>query len=166
MSSKFITSVLSILILGVSFVFTYAKSNAEASLEGREMPTLSLPILEGGERTFQSIAENAALLITYASWCGTCKAEHPFLMELQAEGVPLYGIAWLDKPEKTSRFLKDLGNPFIWTFVDEDAKKTRSLGVTGTPETFVLIDGKIIYKHAGPIDRKIWDDVLKPMMSM
>ena len=36
-------------------------------------------------------------------------------------------------------------------------------GVYGVPETFLVsADGTILLRHAGPIDRRVLDDILRP----
>ena len=39
------------------------------------------------------------LLNVFASWCGPCVAEIPVLLQLQAMGVEINGVAIHDKPE-------------------------------------------------------------------
>jgi cytochrome c biogenesis protein CcmG/thiol:disulfide interchange protein DsbE len=89
----------------------------------------------------------------FASWCGPCQVEHPILMHLAREkGIPIYGIAYKDKPQDTRDWLKRLGDPFIRIGVDGDGRAGIDWGITGVPETF-LIDakGRIRYRHVGPI---------------
>ena len=73
------------------------------------------------------------------------------------------GIAYKDKPEDSRRFLAQYGNPFAAVGVDRDGAVGMGWGVYGVPETF-LVDagGTIVLRHAGPIDRRVLDEVLRP----
>jgi cytochrome c biogenesis protein CcmG/thiol:disulfide interchange protein DsbE len=89
----------------------------------------------------------------FASWCVPCRAEHPVLMQLQAESdVRLYGINQKDAAENAVAFLTELGNPYTRVGADTDNRVSIDWGVYGVPETFVVdADGVITYKHVGPL---------------
>ncbi len=96
--------------------------------------------------------EGPALVNIFASWCVPCRAEHPLLTRLAADGVAIYGIAYKDRPEAAHAFLAELGNPYRKVGLDEDGRAGLEWGVTGVPETFVL-DGEstVVFKHTGPL---------------
>ena len=124
-------------------------------LIGKPVPELALPALIGGTPlTHETLKNGKPLLVNFfASWCVPCRAEHENLMLLASEaGLPIVGIAYKDPPEKSKRFLDDLGNPFSLTAMDQDGRAAIDWGVTGVPESF-LIDGNgiIRYRHWGPI---------------
>ena len=48
----------------------------------------------------------------WASWCPPCRAEHPTLKALSAEGVRVVGVNMMDDPENALAFLGEAGNPF------------------------------------------------------
>ena len=61
-------------------------------------------------------------------------------------------INYKDKPENARRFLGSLGNPFQAIGVDEAGRTAIDWGVYGVPETFLVgKDGRIAYKHVGPL---------------
>ena len=88
-------------------------------------------------------------------------------MELQAsDKITIHGINWREEsPDGGSAWLKRYGDPYSLVGDDPHSKAAIAFGVTGAPETF-LIDQKgiIRYKHIGPINRKIWKDLLWPMI--
>ena len=57
-------------------------------------------------------APGVKLVNFWASWCGPCRVEHPLLKALAAEGVPVIGINYKDRPENALGFLRDLGDPY------------------------------------------------------
>ncbi len=89
----------------------------------------------------------------WASWCGPCRVEHPWITALSQEGHTVYGINYKDTPEGAERFLAELGNPFERIGVDDTGRIGIDWGVYGVPETFVIDgQGRIAYKHVGPIN--------------
>lgn len=124
-------------------------------LIGKPVPEFSLPALNGGALiTQQSLKTGKPLMVNFfASWCVPCRAEHESLMYLATElHLPIVGIAYNDRPEKSKLFLENLGNPFSQVAADEEGRVLIEWGASGVPESF-LIDGNgiIRYRHWGPI---------------
>jgi cytochrome c biogenesis protein CcmG/thiol:disulfide interchange protein DsbE len=89
-----------------------------------------------------------------------CIAENPQLLALKAKGVPIIGIAWKDQPQDTRNFLNQHENPYVRTLSDPDARIGVQMGITGVPETFIVMpDGTITDKLAGPIVPQAVDSV-------
>jgi len=113
--------------------------------EGAQVPGFSRADLTDGRVSVVNI---------WASWCGPCRLEHEYLVELRElrPGAQLFGINYKDSPDAASRFLRQLGNPFDAVGEDRRGRAGVEWGVTGVPETFVVDgDGTIIYKLVGPI---------------
>lgn len=136
-------------------------SQLPSALIGKPAPSLLLPPLEGlfsknvqvpgfDPSTFQG---QVTLVNVWASWCVPCQTEHPQLMRLETDNrFRLIGINYKDAPENARRFLGRYGNPFVAVGVDSNGRAGIEWGVYGVPETFLIgRDGKIIYKHIGPI---------------
>ncbi len=101
----------------------------------------------------------------FASWCTPCRAEHPVLMELAAQGVTVIGINYKDKPEAAQAFVDELGNPFIAIGQDQNGRAGIDYGITGVPETFVIgADGKILTNWASPLDQSIVEKRILPAL--
>ena len=93
------------------------------------------------------------LLNVWASWCASCRDEHPLLMQLAAaNAVPIYGLDYKDKPDAGRAWLAQNGNPYTASALDLDGRVGIDYGVYGVPETF-LIDkqGIVRYKQIGPL---------------
>ncbi|MBC7156698.1 MAG: DsbE family thiol:disulfide interchange protein [Rhodobacteraceae bacterium] len=105
-------------------------------------------------------------LVNYwASWCAPCRAEHPLLTELAAEGIPVYGINYKDSQANALKFLDDLGNPFTAVGADEQGRTAIDWGVYGVPETYVVDgEGRILARVAGAITRNSVAYSLRPAL--
>ena len=122
---------------------------------GTPVPGFSSAALKNGKVT---------LLNVWASWCIPCLAEHPQLVELAKQGVPLYGINYKgDSAEAARRFLTKHGNPFLAVGADETGMTAIDLGVYGVPETFVVDgSGRIVLRYPGPLTAEVVAEKIKP----
>ena len=135
----------------------------------KPLPELALPPIAGRERGLASadLKGQVSLLNIFGSWCVACQVEHPFLMQLKAEGtVPIHGINWRERDEAAGpAWLKRLGDPYTLIGADPDSRAAIGLGVTGAPETFIIdAAGVIRYKHIGPITKENWEKQLWPIV--
>ncbi len=142
-------------------------SNVPSALIDKPVPVFSLPPIEGRNDGFASsdLAGKVSLVNVFASWCLPCRVEHPILMRLADEGVPIYGINIRDTPEDARRFLDRLGNPYRRIGADNNGRVSIDWGVYGYPETFIVDrDGRIRYKHIGPITPRVLDRKIRPKL--
>lgn len=107
------------------------------------------------------------LLNVWASWCVSCRQEHPVLLELSKRGVvPLYGLNYKDEREDAQAWLNRFGNPYRDSASDRDGKAGLDWGVYGVPETFVLDKaGRIRHKHTGPVTEQALSETLLPLVA-
>jgi cytochrome c biogenesis protein CcmG/thiol:disulfide interchange protein DsbE len=123
--------------------------------EGKAVPGITSASLRAGEVTVVNF---------WASWCGPCVQEHPLLVELgQRTGVRIVGVNYKDPPPGGLRFLGRYGNPYAAVGTDPAGRGAIEWGVYGMPETFILAgDGRITFKHVGPISRESLDAKIIP----
>ncbi len=136
-----------------------------SALIGKPLPAFSLPSVEDPQkRLSQADFKGPALVNVWATWCISCKVEHPVLTALSQRGVTIYGINYKDERAAAQKWLREFQNPC--RFDDDDAQGTLGLdlGVYGAPETF-LIDGQGIIRHkfVGVIDERVWQEQLAPL---
>lgn len=130
-----------------------------SALIGQPAPQTSLPPLEGANLPgldSKDFAGKVTLVNVWASWCGPCREEHPFLLGLsQDRRFGIAGLNYKDAPENARRFLGSLGNPYSAIGVDQTGRAAIDWGVYGVPETFLVgKDGKIAFKHVGPLSEQ------------
>jgi cytochrome c biogenesis protein CcmG/thiol:disulfide interchange protein DsbE len=124
-------------------------------LIGKPAPEFQLQQLHASEKTLTS-RDNLGkvwLLNVWASWCVSCREEHPLLVELAKSGiVPVYGLNYKDQREDALRWLKQFGDPYTVSIVDPEGRTGIDYGVYGVPETYVIDkNGVIRYKQIGPV---------------
>ena len=141
-----------------------------SQLIDRPLPQFALPGIEAGAGGGTGIASTAlkgepVLLNIFASWCAACPQEHPVLTRISAEGFPVYGVAWKDKPQDSRDWIARFGNPYKAIAADEAGRTAIDLGVTGVPETFIVdSQGRVRFKQVGPISPEIWEGTIRPLM--
>ncbi|HEX9274795.1 MAG TPA: DsbE family thiol:disulfide interchange protein [Casimicrobiaceae bacterium] len=137
-------------------------------LIGKPVPGFSLPPVRGRALGLSStdLKGEASLVNVFASWCVACREEHPLLMQIRREGiVPVHGLNYKDQPADAARWLDEFGDPYTRTGADLDGRVAIDWGVYGVPETFVVDrDGRIVYKHIGPITPTVWQRTLLPLI--
>ncbi|WP_263080313.1 DsbE family thiol:disulfide interchange protein [Endozoicomonas sp. Mp262] len=146
-------------------LFRDKQGELPSALLNQPLPAFQLATVEGDDRiiTEKDLIGEVALVNVWATWCISCRVEHPFLVKLAERGIPIYGVNYKDETASAKKWLKELHNPYRFSISDPQGKLGIDLGVYGAPETY-LIDRKgiIRYKHVGVVDEKLWSNTLKP----
>jgi len=168
-AKKMIPFLMLFILLGLlAWELFYAKpGELPSALIGEDIPTFNLPNVFPDKPNFQSydLKNGVVLLNVWATWCYACSLEHEMLMKIKNQyHVRIFSINYKDKAEDATEWLNQHGNPYVITGEDSNGDVGIDLGVYGTPETFVIHQGKIVYRHVGTIDQRAWDEVLFPMI--
>ncbi len=157
--------------LTAAFAFSPREADTPiaAGMLDRALPDFSLSPMAGTKAGFASsdLSGKVALINVFASWCSSCRQEHPKLLELAAQTpVPIYGVNWKDSKGAGKLYLTRAGNPYVATGDDSAGLLGKDLNVTGVPETY-LIDtkGRMRYRHLGPITDTVWTEIFAPMIA-
>jgi len=131
-------------------------------------PQFTLPELMDPQRTFsqKDMLGKVWLLNVWASWCVSCREEHPVLVEFSKRNiVPVYGLNYKDDRKDALAWLARLGNPYTMSIMDRDGRVGIDYGVYGVPETYVIDkQGVIRYKQIGPVTPEILDAKIVPLV--
>lgn len=133
----------------------------------KTLPEFSLPLLTDPTRqmTQADLPKTPFLLNVWGSWCPTCIVEHPFLLELHGQGVPIVGVNYKDELVDALDYLNKHKDPFVYSVQDFDGKYALNLGLTGAPETFVVDGAGVVYQHIlGEISQSNWTASIKPCL--
>lgn len=158
-------------------------------LVGKPVPTFKLALLATPDKTFspEELRGKPWLLNVWASWCVSCRQEHPILVEFSKKvDVPLIGLNYKEVRgdggfdmsklpadeerklalQRANRWLQDHGDPYRLTAMDIDGRVGIDFGVYGVPETYVIDkDGIIRMKHTGPITPDILAKKIMPLLA-
>ena len=117
--------------------------------------------------TKQDMQGKVWLLNVWASWCVSCREEHPVLVELaKTKVVPIVGLNYKDQRPEALRWLQQFGDPYVMSIVDGDGRVGINYGVYGVPETFVIDKtGVIRYKQIGPVTPKALQEKILPLVA-
>ncbi|APE43958.1 thiol:disulfide interchange protein [Sulfitobacter alexandrii] len=125
-----------------------------STLVGQAAPGVPEAPLEGfTPATADMLASGEVTLVNFwASWCPPCRAEHPKLLQMAEDGMPIVGINFKDQEGNARDYLQDDGNPFVGVGFDPQGRTAIDWGVTAPPETFILDgDGTVLFRFAGPL---------------
>lgn len=127
-------------------------------------PAFDLASLGGGELNLQDLVTGEVTLVNvWASWCPSCRFEHPYLAGLSESGVRIVGLNYKDTAENAKNWLAQYGDFYEFHIADPAGRLGLDLGVYGAPETYLIdAQGVIRYKRVGVVDERIWQKI-KPL---
>ncbi len=137
-------------------------------LVGKPAPAFALASLHDGARkvTNDDLRGQVWLMNVWASWCVSCRVEHPLLVELsKSKAVPIVGLNYKDKPDEGLAWLARYGDPYTMSIVDADGRVGIDWGVYGVPETFVIDKAGVVrHKHIGPATSEALQQTILPLV--
>jgi cytochrome c biogenesis protein CcmG/thiol:disulfide interchange protein DsbE len=137
-------------------------------LIGKPAPPFELPLLAQPDKRLAAKDQlgQVWLLNVWASWCASCRDEHPVLLDLSKRGAaPIYGLNYKDRREDGIAWLARFGDPYRVSVVDADGRIGIDYGVYGVPETYVIDKrGVIRYKQIGPVTPEILARSILPLV--
>lgn len=158
-------------------------------LVGKPAPAFTLARLDAPEKTFspQEMKGRVWLLNVWASWCVSCRQEHPVLVDMvRNPAVQLVGLNYkevrgdgaLDASklsaederrmaiERARGWLGKHGDPYVLSVLDIDGRVGIDYGVYGVPETYVIDKtGVIRLKHTGPLTPDVVRSKVLPLIA-
>jgi thiol-disulfide isomerase/thioredoxin len=137
---------------------------------GTPAPNFTLETLDGKNLSLSDFRGKAVIVNFWATWCGPCKIETPWLVELQnqygAQGLQVVGVAMDDSgKDEIEKFAKDMGVNYP-VLIGKEAVGDAYGGVPALPESFFVgRDGKIVDRIIGLKGRGEIEDSVKKALS-
>lgn len=160
-------AIFAVLVVFLAIGLGHDPHEVPSPLINKPAPAFRLAQLHDPAKTFsaEEMRGKVWLLNVWASWCVSCRDEHPVLVELSKTGqLPIYGLNYKDKREDGMAWLAELGNPYVLSAQDVDGRVGIDYGVYGVPETY-LIDknGVIRFKQIGPVTPEVLQKKILPL---
>ncbi len=134
---------------------------------GSMAPEFSLKsVPEGHTVTLSSLKGKAVVINFWATWCGPCKIEMPWLIELQnkygAQGLQIVGITKEDSNEQTiAGFTRKMGVNYTILIGTQQVQDLYG-GIGGLPTSFFLDrSGKVVHEIVGLDSESKFEDAIK-----
>jgi cytochrome c biogenesis protein CcmG, thiol:disulfide interchange protein DsbE len=139
-------------------------------LIGKPAPKFTLPHLEGAKSfSTTDMLGQVWMLNVWASWCVSCRDEHPVLVKFASSGdtaVPIVGLNYKDQLPDAKTWLKRFGDPYVLSAFDLDGRVGIDYGLYGVPETYIIDKrGTIRLKHTGPITEQSLATRIVPLIA-
>lgn len=161
-----------LVFLGISIYFAIGlgKDPREipSALIDKPVPQFELPPLMEDLPGLASadFGGEVVMVNVFASWCIPCRIEHPLITRLAEDGIlPVYGLNWKDEKADALAWLNELGNAYTRIGWDLSGRVGIDWGVYGVPESYIVgKQGRIRYKHVGPISREALNETILPII--
>lgn len=138
----------------------------QGDLRGRMAPDFELNTLDGKKVKLSDLRGKAVVVNFWATWCGPCKIEMPWLTELQdkyrAQGLEILGIS-VDEgsSDKIAAFTKEMGVSYT-VLRATDVVSDSYGGVDGLPTTFYVgRDGKVVDQGQGIVSKDVMENAIR-----
>ncbi len=168
---KFLLPLVGFIVL-VAFLgigLTLNPRDVPSPLIGKPAPDFKLPQLADATKTFSpaDMQGKVWLLNVWASWCVSCRQEHPVLVSFAKNGnIPIVGLNYKDQVEDGKKWLANFGDPYLLSAVDADGRAGINYGVYGVPETYVIDKAGVIrLKHTGPVTPDSLKNQILPLVA-
>lgn len=132
-----------------------------------DFPALpGLPGLGAGFDVAELRAQKTPVLVNFmASWCIPCVEEMAELHVLSST-LPVWGIAYKDHPARTAAFVVRNGRPYSRIASDQSGRTAIEWGVTGVPESFLVMPGgRIVWHGSSALDAETFKREILPLLA-
>ena len=134
---------------------TKEKAPSPERRQSEKVIPFTITTLDGSEFSLEAAKGSVVVLNFWASWCGPCKYEAPFLQKAYEtfgpQGVKFIGVAVDDTGEGARAFVERFGLTFPIA-IDSTGEILNAYNIYGIPRTYIIgKDGEAAYTHTGAI---------------
>ena len=155
-------------LLAIGLSISDRKTLIPSPLIGKPAPEFALASLHEPELRISraDLLGEPYLANFWASWCVTCRVEHPVITRLSESGrVRIIGFNFRDTRDDALAWLQRWGDPYDLHLSDLDGRISIDFGVYAAPETFLVSpQGEIVYKHIGALTEEIIVEEIMPLL--
>jgi thiol-disulfide isomerase/thioredoxin len=150
-----------------------AASGTGAPVSGNPAPVFSLRGLDGETISLSSFRGKPVLLNFWATWCGPCQGEMPFLQQVsddpayRARGLVLLAVNLAEAPSDVQKFVTANGITFT-VLLDTNGNVGEVYNISAIPATYFIDEGGIIkdvrigaFARKTDIDKMLLNTILK-----
>ena len=142
--NKVLTAIL-VILLALGSMATSCQS--EAPQVGKRAPDFQLNTLDGQSVSLGDLKGKPVLLNFWATWCGPCRIEMPFLQQIYDEwrgrGLVLLAINISESPSQIAEFMQNQGLSFP-VLLDSGGEIAQKYNIQYIPSTFFIDKDGII----------------------
>ena len=148
-----------VMILTTGLVITGCTAGPEPTATvGNVAPDFQLQNLDGQSITLSGLKGNPVLINFWATWCGPCASEMPYIQEIHNEwsdkGLIVLAINWAESASEVEQFLQ-AHNLSLQVLLDTNKVVAQKYGIRAFPTTFFIDkDGIIQDKVIGAFPTK------------
>jgi peroxiredoxin len=168
-SAKKLSFLIALLLIAVFFVLYKGNSSGSSEdsyfrrakihkFEKKQSAHLELKDMDGENIRLKDYQGKVVLLNFWATWCGPCVDEMPFLEKLHLyfkdDDFILLAVSLREKKETVEKFIKE-NNLTMKILLDTQGKTIGSFGIWSIPATYIIDKkGFLVGKAIGP---RNWD---------
>jgi len=153
-------------LLAVGLKIADHKTEIPSPLIGKKMPEFTLPVLGQEDVTVstEDLLGTPFLLNVWASWCPTCRYEHPVITDLAESGaVRVIGLNYRDEAADAQQWLRRFGDPYEFSLADVSGRIGIDFGVYAAPESFLVdAEGNVVFKQIGAMTHEVIEQEILP----
>lgn len=138
----------------------------QGDLRGKPAPDFELSTLDGKKVKLSDLRGKAVLVNFWATWCGPCKIEMPWLADLQtkyaSKGLVVLGIS-VDEgsADKIASFSKEMGVNYTVLRTTDEVSDAYG-GIDGLPTNFYVgRDGIVVEQVAGLVSKDVMESEIQ-----
>ncbi|MDB2678296.1 redoxin family protein, partial [Gammaproteobacteria bacterium] len=83
---------------------------------------------------------------------------------LSEQNIQIIGLNYKDSDSKANAWLEKHGNPYLFSIYDPRGDLAFELGVTGAPESYLIINNQVVSHIQGEMNQRKWNSIFLPLI--